>query len=1256
VDGRGRIFLPRLTGPANLLSDFLDTGISVTFPFRVLLLAVACFVGALAGHALVLPLLPASPFWPPAGIGIAALVLWGPRLWPGLALGVAAAALAHGEPPLLALGFSLASTGGALTGAALIRLFRVNIGLEHARDVVGLVVAGSFLPALVSASLGTAALAAAASPAELHQVWGWWWIGDALGALVLAPLLLAWARPRGRSPVVGRLEIAAFTLVLAELVLNLFFGRVPLLAYTLLIPAVWSGLRLGLRGATLTSALVAAGILVALVVGRGIAGAGVSGILVLLSFLAVLAITSLVLAAVTSGAILAGEAGRQNSEVQRAVIAGSPLAIITLDTDDRVTGWNAAAERILGYRAAEVMGRVPPLAPDGQPPVRGVEPIALSGQAFSGVMVRRKRKDGTILDLSLSTAPLRDERGRITGVVEIFADLTESQKADEMIRQREARLKLILDQALDAVITMDVDGRITGWNPQAEGIFGWAAGEVVGRQLSAIIIPQRLRAAHDSGFHRFLATGTSRVQNRRIEMPGLHRRGHEFPLELTIGSVRQGDTIIFSAFVRDITERKKAEDALRASEDRYKAFIAQSSEAIWCFEFDMPMPLSLSVEEQIEFIFEHGYLSDCNDEMARMYGFTRAEDMTGLRLGRFLVRSDPWNVEYLRACIQSGYRLAEAESHELDREGRSKFFLNNMIGIIEEGRLLRAWGTQRDITERKEAECRTQAFASLALHLSGANDAVDAARIIVDVAQDLCGWESCSVDLYYRELDRIDAVLTMDVVDGRTVDIPPAYTGRPPSPMARRVIEEGRQLILRAGDEPRSGELIPFGNVNRPSASLMFVPIRNKDEVIGILSIQSYKPGAYDQSDLTVLQSLADQCGAALERIAVQQELRRTEAQLRQALKMEAVGRLAGGVAHDFNNLLTTILGTSDLLLEELPPDKPWRQDVEEIRKAGERAASLTRQLLAFSRKQVLEAATIDLNETVSSISSMLHRLIGEDIELVTRLDPALAMIRADPGQIEQVLLNLAVNSRDAMPRGGALVIETANLMLAGDQPGPGGVPPGPYVALTVSDNGVGMDAETRSHIFEPFFTTKEPGRGTGLGLATVYGVVRQSGGHIAVTSEPGQGTTFRIYFPPVADRVEPRASPPLAPRRGTETILVAEDEPAVRSLAQRILESQGYAVMVAAGAEEALELSRGFAGRIHLLLTDVIMPGMSGAQLAEQIAAERNDAKVLFMSGYTDAAIGHHGVLEPGIWYLQKPFSPGGLAEKVREVLDSEN
>src|SRR5574341_1682227 len=386
-------------------------------------------------------------------------------------------------------------------------------------------------------------------------------------------------------------------------------------------------------------------------------------------------------------------------------------------------------------------------------------------------------------------------------------------------------------------------------------------------------------------------------------------------------------------------------------------------------------------------------------------------------------------------------------------------------------------------------------------------------------------------------------------------------------------------------------------------------------------------------------------------------ESHRLEEQLRQSQKMEAVGRLAGGMAHDFNNILTAIGGFSDLLLHDLPLHDPRREDVEEIRKAAERAAALTQQLLAFSRRQVLQPKVLDLNAVVARTEKLLRRLIGEDITLLTPGEPALWAVRADPGQIEQVLVNLAVNARDAMPQGGTLSIATANAALdqafADDhQP----VTPGEYVMVAVIDTGIGMDAETQAHVFEPFFTTKERGKGTGLGLAMVYGIVKQSGGFIWVTSAPGQGAAFKIYLPrteeaPEAAPDESRAEPSAG---GRETILLAEDEEAVRRVARETLVRNGYSVLQASQGAAALALAEAHGSPIHLLLTDVVMPGMSGRQLADRLSALRPGLKVLYMSGYTDDGIVRQGMLEPGLAYLQKPFRPDALARKVREVLDT--
>ncbi|MGH9650141.1 MAG: ATP-binding protein, partial [Terriglobales bacterium] len=382
------------------------------------------------------------------------------------------------------------------------------------------------------------------------------------------------------------------------------------------------------------------------------------------------------------------------------------------------------------------------------------------------------------------------------------------------------------------------------------------------------------------------------------------------------------------------------------------------------------------------------------------------------------------------------------------------------------------------------------------------------------------------------------------------------------------------------------------------------------------------------------------------------------EEQLLQAQKMEAIGRLAGGVAHDFNNLLAIILGYSDLLQDALPEEGPARKHLAEIRKAGDRAATLTRQLVAFSRKQVLELKVFDLNAVVIENYKMLRRLIGEDVELLLEPDRQPAPVKADAAQMEQVIMNLAVNARDAMPRGGRLTIETANVALDATQVNRHvTMPAGAYVMLAMTDSGIGMDANTQARIFEPFFTTKEKGKGTGLGLATVYGIVKQSGGYIWAYSELGQGTTFKIYLPRAEEPIEPEpaaARIPAASLRGTETVLLVEDEESVRKLAAHCLREQGYTVLEASNGTEALQLSRERAEPIHLLVTDVVMPGMGGRDLAGQLIALRPDARVLFVSGYTGNAIVHHGILDPGTFLLSKPFRPVELAKKVREVLDA--
>ena len=681
----------------------------------------------------------------------------------------------------------------------------------------------------------------------------------------------------------------------------------------------------------------------------------------------------------------------------------------------------------------------------------------------------------------------------------------------------------------------------------------------------------------------------------------------------------------------------------------------------------------------------------------------------------------------------------------------------------------------RDLTGELRVRQREAALAGLGHRLSAASSPLEAARIIVGVAEELLGWDACSLDLYSPESDAIQSVLTMDTMEGRRVDVAHAYPGGPPGPMTRRVLSEGSQLILRETSELPEAGLMPFGT-GRRSASLMFVPIRHGDRIAGVMSIQSYIPQAYDCSDLDLLETLADHCGGALERLRMEAALRESQAQLartesfalvmtahvsldgrwlkvpptlctllgtteaallgarvsavthpdhvaedeaerrrlaagevrssdleirllrrdgrpvwvylnrsvvqdaagtplylltylrdvtdrrileeqlRQAQKMEAVGQLAGGIAHDFNNLLTAIIGNGELLLREMEISDTRRLDLLEINRAAHRAATLTRQLLAFSRKQILQPRLLNLNQVVTELSTMLRRVIGEHVELRLDLDPRLGLVLADPGQMEQVITNLAVNGRDAMSSGGCLTIRT--LTLDGSHvphTGPDeGELLGPHVALSVSDTGVGMDDRTRARLFEPFFTTKELGRGTGLGLATVYGIVRQSGGHIRVHTRLNEGSTFTVYLPHAAGAtyLEDDGPGPAEAPGGAGTVLVVEDEEAVRTLASRVLRAKGYRVLEAASADLALAILGGNTDSIDLLLTDVVMPGMSGPALAQRLIGQHPSLRVLYMSGYAEEAIERQGSLPAGGDLLDKPFTADQLARRVREAI----
>jgi len=1075
--------------------------------------------------------------------------------------------------------------------------------------------------------------------------------------------------------------------------------------------------------------------------------------------------------------------GRKRTEeqlrVQTTALDAAANAIVITDHTGTIEWVNRAFTGLTGYPPEEAVGQNPRVLKAGNREAafyRNMWQTIASGQVWSGELTNR-RKDGSIYEEAMTITPLRDAAGVITRYVAIKQDVSERKRSEVALQESKRFLQSTLDAISSHIAILDEDGRIVEVNAawqsfaRANQFIGghWGVGvnylqlcdtasgacSVEAAAVAAGI--RSVMAAQQDEFH--LEYSCHSPQEQRWFIARVTRFGGPGPVRVVVAH-------------ENITERKQAEHAVRASDEKFRQLADHITDAFWirspdlrevhyispAFEQIWGRPVAslyANPQQWADFILPEdrewveaafAALTRAAPSLDIKYRIVRpAGEIRWVRVRGFQVRDAahnlirhagivtditeskqadeilqqretlyraaiagagavPYSLDFrtgsygfIGAGIQEliGYappevsgqlwkqiiqesvmagesaglskqeatrRMASGEIRNWrcdmrvrTRDGQLRWLSDSSVQHLDAaGHAVGSMGILQDITERKQNEIAALAFSKLGARLSSVTSARETFAIIKEVSQELFAWDAFCVRLYSAQTDSFYSGFTIDTIAGHQVAEEQSDPVKP-GELYRRIIDQGGELIRRDQPPAFGSDTVPFGDVSHPSAALMFVPIRSRGHVVGILSVQSYTPDAYHEPDLKTLQTLADQCGGAIERIWADDALRQTQAQLFQSQKLETVGKLAGGVAHEFNSILTAIIGQSELILGDLPPGHPLAENATEIHKSAERAATLTRQLLAYGRRTLLQPESLDLNQVLASMEAPIRHLVGGAVDVRIVPTPNLRPVKADAGQIEQVIVNLVMNAAAAMPHGGKLTLETGNVTFAPESIGPD-TKPGDYTMLAVTDTGTGMSAAVRARVFEPFYTTKGVGEGTGLGLSTCYGIIKQSGGHISVYSEPGRGTTFKVYLPQPAVQTPLPARPPVVADlpRGTETILLVEDDPALREVAATLLRRLGYTVLTAANGVEALSLNQQrAAGPLALLFTDVVMPHLSGRELADRMRALDPHTKILFTSAYTEQSVVHQGVLDPGVALLQKPFTPSALAHKVREVLD---
>ncbi|MFH0764875.1 MAG: PAS domain S-box protein, partial [Calditrichota bacterium] len=910
-----------------------------------------------------------------------------------------------------------------------------------------------------------------------------------------------------------------------------------------------------------------------------------------------------------------------------------PIALIVWDTEFRVKNWNPAAEKIFGFTQEEMMGKHPYglIVPgEAQPQVDDIWSSLLEGDLTAHSINENVTKDGRTIICDWTNTPLKEADGTVTGVLSMTRDITERKRTQEELQWNyntqnalNAILKLAVeDNSLDEFLNRSLKLLVS---------IPWLALEskgcifVVKDEPDALIMKAQINLADSLlkectriPFGKCLcgkAALTGEVifrdsldESHEIRYQDIQPHGHYcVPIQAsgkTIGLlnlyVKEGHQreakeeeflIHIANTLAGIIQQLSAEDALAESEERYRVVFERAGDYV----------LMLDIEQG-----EIPIIMDANEAALVIHGYSR-DDIIGKPITLFDPEMTPeMLIERKQLLDSEGGGVISARHY---RQDGTVFDVEAHIQLVPIGEKMVLLSIERDVTERKRAEeSLRDSEARYRALFEGSADGI----LIADI-------ETKKFVFANPTICRMLGYSESELLELNVSDIHP---------------REALELVISEFEDQERGEntLAPNIPCLRKDRKIIYVDINTSMVMIGG---RACNVGFFN--DVT--------------------ERRRLEEQLAQSQKMEGIGRLAGGIAHDFNNLLTVIAGHVDMAILQVKPQDPLHSDLNEILRASNRAADLTRQLLAFSRKQILEVKVINLNDVISNLDKMLSRIIGEDVDLKIMQEKELWNVKADPGQIEQVIINLAVNARDAMSEGGKLTIETLNVQLDSVYSQTHHeVISGEYVLLAVSDNGCGISEEVRAKIFEPFFTTKEVGQGTGLGLSTVYGIVRQSLGHIFVYSELDRGTAFKLYFPRSLEAAEPidkAASPrPGEELRGSETILVVEDEPTVRDMAVKILRRYGYKVIDAATGGDAILLCEQMKVPVDLALTDVIMPNMSGAVFVERLRKIWPDVKVLYMSGYTANAIVHHGILDEGTPFLPKPFRPMDLLRKVKQII----